>query len=105
MSFKLQIEEDFLRIPVWLSGEETPMRIYKNDKKLYEFMVMLPLDKTTKPCDFYAELPVRELKGQEICLEADAGETFLPESARAPSCFPKNPDVCPGFILRLNPDG
>ncbi len=70
----LAITEDYLYIPVCADKEDRRMEIYLEEegllKKLHEFMV--PIDQTEAfACNYYAEIPVKELKGRQVRIQAD----------------------------------
>lgn len=80
MEKRLAITEDYLYIPVCADKEDRRMEIcLENEEgfpeKLYEFIV--PIDGTENfACDYYAEIPVKELKGKRVSIQADMPASY-----------------------------
>lgn len=81
MNWCVKAEKNFLRIPVKTDGIACDIFIYRGDEKIIQFTTKLMQADDMGECEFYAELPVREFKGEVLSIEC----TPL-EDGKCPKC-------------------
>lgn len=68
MDWCIRVEKNFFRIPVKTDGIECDIFIYRGDEKVFQFTTKLMQEDDAGECEFYAELPMREYKGELLKL-------------------------------------
>lgn len=77
MDWCVRVEKNFFRIPVKTDGIECDIFIYRGDEKVFQFTTKLMQEDDMGECEFYAELPMREFKGETlklVCIPLEEGK-------------------------------